>query len=96
MAPPMENPLAYTRFKSMQAKDATSFTMALANPRSSTVFEQVQHGPKFHALSMPVGQAMRNPSASERAESPDMPFCLSGVSPIPWKSITKGTGLLPV
>ena len=32
-----------------------------------TVRDLVQHGPMFHALSMPLGQAMRKPSLSESA-----------------------------
>src|SRR6185503_19051611 len=59
--PPIENPVVYTRLASMHPRFSTSETMARAKPRSSTSRERVQQGPMFHALSMPLGQAMTNP-----------------------------------
>src|SRR5450631_4163863 len=94
--PPIENPVEYTCFGSMQALPSIAATIPLAKPRSSTVREFVQHGPMFQALSIPFGQAMTKPWLSDKAANPESDFSPEPVPPSGWKSRTSGTGDLPL
>src|SRR6478735_7981022 len=81
----------------MHAVFSTAATKALAKATSSTL--ATQQGPTFQAApegpESPVGKAMITPSGSVCAGYGELDRSCGPEPPSPWKSTTRGTGLVP-